>query len=170
MSVPLEFEPFVATVWPGLVRAAWLVSGDRRDAEDVAQATLVRAWRHWSRVSTADDPVAYVRRMAANELSRNHLRWRRTEELHDVHADRADVEGDVATRDRLARALRRVPRRQRVVLVYRFYFDMTESATAAALGCSIGNVKSQASRGLDRLRREMEPEALIQEGTRDGRV
>jgi RNA polymerase sigma-70 factor (sigma-E family) len=171
MSTEPGFEPFVAAAWPGLVRAAWLLSGDRRYAEDIAQATLVRAWRHWGRVSAADDPLAYVRGILANEFLRLRVRWRRDDELYDVHADRrTDVESDVATRDLLARALRRVPRRQRLVLVLRFYFDMSETATAAALGCSVGTVKSQASRGLDRLRRELEPHTMVVEGSRDGRV
>lgn len=147
------FDEFAATRWPALVRAGWLMSGDWQRAEDLAQATLAKTWRHWRRVAAADEPDRYVRRVLVNEFLRSRRAWRRHEPLGDaVSPVTPGPETSVAARDALARALREVPRGQRAVLVLRYYLDLSEQDTAAALGCSVGNVKSQAARGLARLR------------------
>jgi RNA polymerase sigma-70 factor (sigma-E family) len=157
MTSTADYDEFAATRWPALVRSACLMTGDWQHAEDLAQATLVKAWRHWRRVSGADDPDRYVRKVLVNEFLRTRSRWRRHEELATDSG--GTVEGSevaFAERDALARGLARVPRGQRAVLVLRYYLDVSEQDVAASLGCSVGNVKSQAARGLARLRQELE--------------
>jgi RNA polymerase sigma-70 factor (sigma-E family) len=139
------------------VRLAYGLTGDLGHAEDVAQAAFARAYASWSRVARTGDPDAYVRRIVINE---NHTRFRRrrvAESLVDAvpepsgrrTVDTADALGDS---EALLKALRRLGPRQRAVIVLRFWMDMSEAETAAALGCSVGTVKSQASRALAALR------------------
>jgi len=150
-----SFDEFAAARWPTLVRAGFLLVGDWHHAEDLAQLTLVKVWRHWGRVSAADDPERYVRKMLVNEFLRSRGRNRRHEPLTDDSVTAGHVSGPddpAVERDALRRALAHVPERQRLALVLRFYLDLSERDTAAALGCSIGTVKSQTARGLASLR------------------
>jgi RNA polymerase sigma-70 factor (sigma-E family) len=160
----VSFEEFVQGCSPRLFRTALLLAGrDRAAAEDLLQLALERAYRHWGRVSRSGDPERYVRRILANAAND---RWRRAVRRPErplgpgdagpVVADQADV---VAERDFLIRALAGLPPRQRTVLVLRYYNDLSEAEIADALGCSVGTVKSQASRGLARLREAAMPDA-----------
>lgn len=150
-------EPFVAFARAesdGLVRLARLLTGSQHAAEDLVQETLVRVFVHWGKVERADSPRAYARRMMTNVFLRQRERARpRTESLDDAVAPA--VEGGFAgvdARDQAARALVRLPVRQRTAVVLRHYEHMTESETARAMGCSAGTVKSLTSRGLAALR------------------
>lgn len=153
-----EFRVFMAARWPALVRTAYLLTGDRHHAEDLAQTALEKAAVHWDRVCAVDEPDAYVRRILVNA----HLSWfrrRRVAEVSspDVPEPRArEVEADAATRvaqrAEILAALASLPRRQRAVVVLRYWEDMTEAQTAALLGCSVGTVRSQAHRALQKLR------------------
>jgi RNA polymerase sigma-70 factor (sigma-E family) len=147
-----EFDEFAAARWPSLVRAGWLLTGDWQRAEDAAQATLERAWRHWSRVTAADDADRYVRRILVNETRRGWHAWRRLVPVGEVPDRAAEAPDVTGTRDALARALATLTRGQRACVVLRHYLDLSEAETAAALGCSVGTVKSQTSRALARLR------------------
>jgi RNA polymerase sigma-70 factor (sigma-E family) len=152
-----EFERFVRTSSDRLVRTAYLLCGDRGEAEDIAQTALLRTARRW-RVAR-DDPGAYARRVVVN-LAKD--RWRAlsrrpVETVLDVDPAIPVVDG-LADRDALLRAVRQLPEGQRCVLVLRFFEDLSVADTAAALGCTTGTVKSQTARGLDRLR-----SALVQE-------
>ena len=160
----MSFEEFVQGCSPRLFRTALLLAGqDRAAAEDLLQLALERAYRHWGRVCRSGDPERYVRRILANAAND---RWRRAArrperplgpgEAGPVAQDQADV---VAERDFLIRALAGLPPRQRTVLVLRYYNDLSEAEIADALGCSAGTVKSQASRGLARLREAAGPDA-----------
>jgi RNA polymerase sigma-70 factor (sigma-E family) len=150
-----EFRDFVVGRTPALLGTAYLLTGDRAAAEDLLQASLTKAWAAWRRVSAADSPEAYVRRVMANTYA---AWWRRrwhgerpTEVLPEtVHG--ADPTVVVDDRDALWRALGTLPRRQRAVLVLRYFEDLSEAETANALGISVGTVKSQASRALAKLR------------------
>lgn len=151
-----EFSEFAHSRWPALLRLGYAVTGDRDLAEDLAQTALANAYASWSRVRKADDPDAYVRRIVLN-AHRGSFRKRRvserlTESPPDTLAhvpDPAGLHGDRAT---VMAALGTLPRRQREVLVLRYWLDLTEAQVAATLGCSVGNVKSQTSRALSRLR------------------
>ena len=149
-----QFREFMRGRWPAMVRLAYGLTGDLGHAEDVAQAAFARAYASWGRVARTGDPDAYVRRIVINE---NHSRFRRrrvAESLVDAVPEPLPqpqpdpLSGSAA----LLRALRRLGPRQRAVIVLRFWMDMSEAETAAALNCSVGTVKSQASRALAALR------------------
>jgi RNA polymerase sigma-70 factor (sigma-E family) len=160
----VSFEEFVEGSSPRLFRTALLLTGqDRAAAEDLLQVALERAYRHWARICRSEEPERYVRRILANA---SHDRWRRASRRPervipgvDVAAVADDHAGAVADRDFLMRALAALPNRQRTVLVLRYYSDLSELEIADVLGCSVGTVKSQVSRGLARLRTEAEPDA-----------
>lgn len=159
----MSFEEFVQACSPRLFRTALLLAGqDRGAAEDLLQLALERAYRHWARVCRSGDPERYVQRILANV---SNDRWRqavrRPERLlrpGDADPLAQDQSDAVAERDFLMRALAALPPRQRTVLVLRYFNDLSEAEIADALGCSAGTVKSQASRGLARLRDIAEPD------------
>jgi RNA polymerase sigma-70 factor (sigma-E family) len=151
------FEAFALGRRAALFRLAFLLSGDQHHAEDLVQGTLERTYQHWRRVAAADNPEAYVRRMLVNAASD----WRRSrryvvEQSLDgalaLPAQRDGVTDRVESHDAVVRALRGLPARMRAVLVLRYFEDLSEAETASVLDCSVGTVKSQASRGLARLR------------------
>jgi RNA polymerase sigma-70 factor (sigma-E family) len=147
-----EFAEFVAARSPALLRTAYLLTGNWAAGEDLLQATLEQCWRRWSRLT--GNPEAYVRQA----MLRTFLSWRRrrwtgevpTLELPDVRVD--DATSTVDDRDQVWPALLRLPRRQRAVVVLRYFDDLSEAETAHALGISVGTVKSQASKALASLR------------------
>lgn len=146
------FREFVTARSPALLRTAYLLLGDRALAEDLLQTALVKAHRHWGRVTASGSPEGYVRRIMVNE---RRTWWRRNpgRELVGTVPDRAgpDESSALAERDAVWRAVLALPPRTRAVLVLRFWEDLSEAEIAATLGCSVGTVKSQASRGLRRL-------------------
>lgn len=147
-----EFTEFVAARTPALLRTAYLLTGDWAAGEDLLQTTLEQCWRRWGRLG--EHPEPYVRQA----MLRTFLSWRRrrwtgetpTEELPEVAVDDATSAYD--EREQLWRALQRLPRRQRAVIVLRYFDDLSEQETAAALGVAVGTVKSQASKALAALR------------------
>jgi len=147
-------------VFPDLYRLAYRVSfrvlGDRGDAEDVAQEVLARTHLRWSRLR--DRPHGWVVTVATN-LAIDRLR-RRQRSTGPVIEPIALVETHLSERIDLARALRRLPRRQREVVVLRYMADWPELEVAEALGCSPGTVKSHASRGLAHLRHHLEEKGV----------
>jgi len=148
-----DFRSFVERQWGPLLRTAYLLTGDRGHAEDLVQAALEKTHRRWGRVSRMEAPVAYVRRAMVNTAT-SWRRRRRVSEVPLLGADgpAADPYGQVEQRQQVLAALRELPPRMRAVLVLRYFGDLSEAEVADALGCSTGTVKSQASRGLDRLR------------------
>ena len=154
-----EFREFMHARWPAMVRLAYGLTGDQGHAEDVAQAAFARAYASWPRVRRSGDPNAYVRRIVINE-NRNRFRKRRVaERLTDsslIDAPWTDATREYDERSALIAALRRLGPRQRAVIVLRYWMDMSEQETAAALDCSVGTVKSQASRALATLRQATE--------------
>jgi RNA polymerase sigma-70 factor (sigma-E family) len=146
------FEQFVVARSGGLLRTAYLLTQDVHLAEDLLQTALAKAWRSWSRVET--NPDGYVRKILVNTYA---TWWRRrwngehpTEVLPEAAA------ADDAARDGLPldvrSALARLPKRQRAVVVLRFFEDLSEAETARLLECSRGTVKSQTSKALAKLR------------------
>jgi RNA polymerase sigma-70 factor (sigma-E family) len=156
------FREFATARLGALSRTAYLLTGDHHAAEDLLQDTLMRVATRWDRVAASDNPMAYVRRILYHELvtSWRRNRYRRVEVVSDQVPDRAETSDPTTTVDRrilLRRALQRLTPRQRAVIVLRFYEDLTEADAAAALGCSVGTVKSQTNYALRRLR-ETAPE------------
>lgn len=156
MADRAEFDAFVAARSPALLRTAYLLTGDRHAAEDLLQTALAKSWFAWRRIDGAPEP--YVRRVIATTYATWwRRRWRAelpASELPD--AGEPDRTGLVDTRDALWRAIGTLPRRQRAVLVLRYYEDLSEAEIAATLGISTGTVKSSASRALAALRRDAE--------------
>jgi RNA polymerase sigma-70 factor (sigma-E family) len=150
-----EFEAFVASAGARLLRAAYLISGNAPDAEDLHQVVLERVARRWGQIS--GDPEAYARVVLAHAATD---RWRRRrarprEQFGEVDPDPAvGVDGAAAVDTRLdvVRMLRGLPRQQRLVLVLRYFYDLTEADTASELGVSIGTIKGTTSRALANLR------------------
>lgn len=150
-----QFQEFVRARWSHLVRTAYLLTGDAHHAEDLTQTALAKAYRSWRRVSRADHPEAYVRRML---VSCNSDRFRKRRVAESLTAAPPEVAGrdqgfaDVDERGALLDALAQLPPKQRAVVVMRYWEDLSESEVAEVLGCSTGTVKSQASKGLAKLR------------------
>ena len=154
-----EFDAFVAGSGGRLLRTAYLLTGDRGAAEDLVQDVLVRAWSRWSRVSAADEPRAYVRRMLVNaSVSRwRALRSRRAERLVAEPPDRPGTDADPRD-DEVWALVATLPPRQRAVVVLSYYEDLSDGQVAEALGCSAGTVKSQRAKALRSLRARIDQE------------
>ncbi|MDX6357633.1 MAG: hypothetical protein QOH37_687 [Nocardioidaceae bacterium] len=154
-----SFDEFVAARSRALLRTAYLLTHDHALAEDLLQTALTKAWFAWGRIDGNAEP--YVRRILVNTYA---SWWRRkwhgehpTDELPERSADGATGEPtDLWT------AMARLPRRQRAVVVLRYFEDLTEAQTAEALGCSVGTVKSQTSKALAKLR--IDPALAVSEG------
>ena len=143
------FEEFVAARRTALLRTAYLLTGSHHDAEDLVQTTLLRVVPRWDRI--AEHPEPYVRRVLARE-SVTRWRARRWRERSVAELPEPASEERASDRDALLQALATLSPRQRAVLVLRYFDDLTEAATAEALGISLGAVKSHARDGLARLR------------------
>ena len=154
-----EFDRFVADNANALVRTAYLMVGDVHEAEDLVQETLFKVASKWPRVSRMENPVAYTRRILVNltlhgssKRSRNRAELKATPPAETVaNAAHLDIH------DELFDALAALPPRQRAALVLRYFLDLPEAEVAAALGCSLGTVKSSTSRGLKRLEETLRP-------------
>jgi RNA polymerase sigma-70 factor (sigma-E family) len=151
-----EFSEFAHSRWARLVRLAYALTADRGLAEDLAQTALANAYASWPRVKRADDPDAYLRRIVLNAHRGSFRKRRVAEELTAAPPDNGAAFPDPASyhsdRAPVIAALAALPRRQREVIVLRFWVDLTETQVAATLGCSVGTVKSQTARALARLR------------------
>jgi RNA polymerase sigma-70 factor (sigma-E family) len=152
-----SFDEFVAARSRALLRTAYLLTHDHALAEDLLQTALTKAWFAWKRIH--GEPEPYVRKILVNTYA---SWWRRkwngeqpTEVLPEGTVEETGEPTDLWT------AMERLPRRMRAVVVLRYFEDLTEVQTAEVLGCSVGTVKSQASKALAKLR--IDP-ALAQEG------
>jgi RNA polymerase sigma-70 factor (sigma-E family) len=149
-----EFSGFMHSRWLQLVRLGFALTGDRGLAEDLAQTALARAYASWPKICRSGDPDAYVRQVLVNANRSRYRKHRVAEQLTGTVPEPVpqEVARDSDDRVMLMAALLSLPPRQRSVVVLRFWLDMTEAQVAEALGCSVGNVKSQASRALATLR------------------
>jgi RNA polymerase sigma-70 factor (sigma-E family) len=140
----------------GLVRLAYVMLGDRAAAEDVVQEAFSGLYRRWDRLADTSRALPYVRSAVLNGC-RSALRRRRTQSIEAVHQPYEDsAEAAVLTseeRREVMQALRRLPDRQREVLVLRFYLDAPEAEIAHALGISRSTVRSTGHRALAKLGR-----------------
>lgn len=149
-----DFESFVRDRMTALLRYGYVLAGNPHDAADLAQEALARLGERWSRVSGRGDPEAYVR----TTMARLHISWwRRRRREHPVRAlpERGYADAGIAQADGdlgLWRAVAELPTRQRVVLVLRYYEQLTDAEIAQRLGVSRGTVRSQSARALDKLR------------------
>ena len=150
-----SFRGFVAARQHALLRTAYLLTGDQGLAEDLVQSALEKTLRRWSSIRAPAALEAYVRQAMYREQVSVWRRRRVTEvPSAEIPEPRQTVAPGEAVEDRvvLQRALMQIGRRQRTVLVLRYFEDLSEQEVADALGLSVGTVKSQAHRGLARLR------------------
>ncbi|HEX3825506.1 MAG TPA: SigE family RNA polymerase sigma factor [Mycobacteriales bacterium] len=169
----MTFAEFAAARLPRLLRYAVVLTGDRDLAQDIVQEVLARAQVRWKRIERSDSPDAYVRRMVLNE----YLSWRRTwtvrnvravgERLVDVSDRRSesrDYAQDVVENDELWNRLATLPRKQRAVLVLRYYEQLDDEEIAYLLGCAQVTVRSNASKALKALRLQSERQFITVAG------
>lgn len=161
-SADAALTELYAAHWAPMVRLAYLLVRDQQVAEDIVQDALIAIHRRWDHLADQDNAVAYLRRSVVNG-ARSVLRHRRV--VHEKFAAEAAQAKRLATAPsaehlalgalgnrEMLRALDRLPRRQREVLVLRYYGDLSESQIAHALDIAPGSVKAHASRGLAALR------------------
>jgi RNA polymerase sigma-70 factor (sigma-E family) len=161
-EAPDGFVEFVRDRHAELLRFAHVLTGDWHLAEDLVQDAVERAGVSWRRIRRQDDPEGYVRRTITNRYL-NRVRAMRRERLVAVPPAESPSESPVGAgdeTDQMWRLLAGLPPKQRAVLVLRYYLDYSEAQAADALSCSVGTVKSNAARGLAKLRAVMQPDRV----------
>ncbi|GAA4609086.1 RNA polymerase sigma-70 factor (sigma-E family) [Actinoplanes octamycinicus] len=148
-----EFRAFVVARMERWRRAAYLMCHDWHLADDLVSTVVGRLYRHWRRVAAADNPDAYAQRVLTTAwIDERRRPWRR-EHPAEALPERGWTPPDrVGDQEQLVRLLAQLGRRQRAVVVLRFYFDRSVEETAELLGISTGTVKSQSARALEMLR------------------
>ncbi len=155
------FRDYVRERSRALLRTAYLLTGNRADAEDLVQSALAKTYLAWDRIEDRAALDGYVRRAMVN----THISWwrrRRVEEYPtDEVPDQAVADHAVSSdiQEALRRAVDRLPQRMRAAVTLRFYEDMTEAEIAEVLGVSLGTVKSTVSRAVAKLRIDAELQA-----------
>jgi RNA polymerase sigma-70 factor (sigma-E family) len=151
-----RLEQLYRTHAPDALRLAYLLTGDRELAQDLAQDAFVKVFARFRDLRNPDAFWWYLRRTVVN-LANSHFRRRRVERawLERQRPDEPSGAPDLAERDRLRRALMTLRAEQRAAIVLRYFEDLSEADTAEALGVAVGTVKSMVSRGMDRLRDEL---------------
>jgi RNA polymerase sigma-70 factor (sigma-E family) len=158
----MRFEEFALARLPALLRYAMLLTDDRELARDLVQEVLARALVRWRRIGKLEEPYGYVRKMVTNE----YLSLLRRRRVHTVALtyEALDGPGAPATAEvapgrpdesELWQRLSTLPRKQRAVIVLRYYEDLTDQEIADVLGCGASTVRSYASRALATLRVEL---------------
>jgi RNA polymerase sigma-70 factor (sigma-E family) len=156
-----EFAEFVVARQSHMLRTAYLLCNDRQFAEDIVQQILEKLYVAWPKVAAARSPDAYVRKAIMNlYLDEMRRAWRHRERSN---ADPTDGRSELRPpplddRVDLARALSRLPKRQRMVLILRFAEDLSVAETAAVMGCAEGTVKAHTAAGIRALRQTAEME------------
>jgi RNA polymerase sigma-70 factor (sigma-E family) len=152
------FTEFATARAAALHRAAYLMVGDPQLAQDLVQEALTKTYVAWPRLRDPHNAEAYCRKA----ITTTAISWfrrkawnneRPTEVLPEQ--EMGGLDATIADRDRVWRALRSLPPRQRAALVLRYFDDLTETQTAEAMGCAVGTVKSQVSAGLAKLRAQL---------------
>ncbi|HEY9370460.1 SigE family RNA polymerase sigma factor [Streptomyces sp.] len=162
-DVSTEFHDFFERHYAELARLAHLLTGEKDAADDLAADALVALWQRWDRLRAAHHPVAYARGVVANlarERIRSRVRERRRVALFWSLSTELVDGPDAAVVLDVRAALTRLPFRKRACVVTRHALDLSEKDTAAALGISVGTVKSQTSKGMAELERLLRAEAV----------
>jgi RNA polymerase sigma-70 factor (sigma-E family) len=162
----MTFEEFAAARLGAVLRFAAVLTGDRAAAEDVVQEVLIRALGRWEMIARLDRPEAYIRKMIVNEwLSWRRRSWRQVPSGAGTDVDTRltpDPAAGHAERDALLAELARLPRRQRAVLVLRYYEALSDAEIAEVLGCAPGTVRGYASRALAVARTRLDGQQAIE--------
>ena len=150
-----DFRSYVAARSPALMRTAYMLSGNRADAEDLLQTALAKTYLAWDRIREREAVDGYVRRVMVNTQTSWWRRRKVDEHPTDALPERSggrDATADADLHDALWTALSTLPKRQRAMVVLRYYEDLSEAETAQVMGVSVGTVKSATSRALAKLR------------------
>jgi RNA polymerase sigma-70 factor (sigma-E family) len=160
-----DYEEFVRGQLPRLLRYATMLTGEREQSADLVQDVLVKVYRHWSRIRAADHPDRYVLRMVTN----GYLSWRRGWPARVVttgdppdQARAGDFTSDHAARDDMWQHLARLPKRQRAVVVLRYYEQLADAEIAGLLGCTQSTVRAHAHKALATLRKGLAIEQMAE--------
>lgn len=163
----MTFEEFAEGRLAAVLRFAAVLTGDRALAEDVVQEVLIRTHARWRKIGRLDHPESYIRKMIVNEfISSKRRTWRFVpagSEMPDV-APAPDHASRHAERDALLAEIGKLPRRQRAVLVLRYYEGLSDTEIADVLGCAPGTIRGYASRALAALRVELRAPVFTEEG------
>lgn len=149
-----DFDGFVRSHAPRLIRSAWLLVGEWPAAEDLVQIALERTWPRWAKLSDDGQRLAYLNRVITTSYLRGRSRKWTGEIPTGVLPQLAtpDELGTAEVHAELIGAIRKLPPRQRAVIALRYLADLTEAQTAAAMHCSLGTVKRYTARALATLR------------------
>jgi len=148
------FREYVRGRETSLLRTAFMLTGNKADAEDLVQAVLAKTYSAWGKINDRAALDNYVRRTMVN----THISWWRRRKLEEYPTDElpdqavADPAGDSDVAEVVRRALDRLPERMRAAVMLRYFEDMTEPEIASVLGVSLGTVKSTVSRAVAKLR------------------
>ncbi len=164
-----DFEAFARANLPRLLRYAVMLTGERELAQDLVQDVMVKAHRHWDKVSGAEHPERYVTRMVTHAF----LSWRRRWSVRHIQhvaelperSSGEDFAAGIAAREEMWQRLAKLPARQRAVLVLRYYERLSDAEIAELLECKPGTVRGYAHRALATLRLDITGE-LQPEGAR----
>jgi RNA polymerase sigma-70 factor (sigma-E family) len=149
-----DFRSYVAARSPALLRTAYMLTGNRADAEDLLQTALAKTYLSWERIRDRAALDGYVRRVMVNTQT-SWWRRRKVDEYSTGEMPERpgrDATADLDLHDALWTALAALPKRQRAIVVLRYYEDLSEAETARVMGVSVGTVKSTTSRALAKLR------------------
>jgi RNA polymerase sigma-70 factor (sigma-E family) len=153
-----EYTEYVQSRQQWLRRVAYLLCQDWQGADDLVQSAITRLYTRWATARDAARIDAYVRTILVRcFLSERRSAWSRRVTLVEEHLDVPGHSVDYDAHLDVQAALAALPPRQRATLVLRFYCDLPVEETARELGCSVGTVKSQTSKGLEALRRTLGP-------------
>ena len=163
-----DFSAYMSGRQTALYRTAYLLAGDHAGAEDLLQTAFAKLYLSWDRIRDREALDGYVRRIMVNE---NNSLWRRAWKRKEVTTDEVPEQAhatdrhDHGERSALWDFVQTLPRKQRAVIVLRYYEDLTEAEVADILGISVGTVKSQASRALASMRQRVHTQPML---ARDG--
>jgi RNA polymerase sigma-70 factor (sigma-E family) len=154
-SVATDFTRFVTDSSARLLRTAWLLTSHREHAQDLTQLALAKTFAAWRRVRN-DDAEAYARRVMVN----SYIDWWRRAPWRELPTDQLperdavpDHSRTIGDRAALVAALAQLSRKERTIVVLRYYVDLSEAEVATHVGVSVGTVKSTSSKALAKLRR-----------------
>ena len=159
-----EFADYMAARQPSLLRTAYLLTGDRHAAEDLVQTALAKLYLSWDKVQRRELVDGYVRRIMVNE---NNSLWRRAWKRNEVatgelpEGSAVTAKPDHGEKAALWEFVQSLPRKQRAVIVLRYYEGLSEAEIAEILGISVGTVKSQASRAIASMRQRMSSQPTL---------
>jgi RNA polymerase sigma-70 factor (sigma-E family) len=166
-EAPATFADYVRGRHAELLRFAHVLTGDPHLAADLVQDALERAGLGWRRIRRQDDPEGYLRRTIVNTYLNRRRALRRERLVADLPERSGPPGADEPFDGELWALLGTLPRQQRAVLVLRYYLDLSEAQIAEVLGCSVGTVKSNASRAMAKLRTALAPPVgTTEEGSR----